>query len=236
MKKIAFLCAIKEEEDAIIDEFKDCESKTEEVNGSKFRIIQTKNAEVIIGFCGCGKVNAGINTAITIMSFKPDMVVNCGVAGGFSKSQKVLDLVVGTSFLYHDVDIECLGFKPGQLLGEPDRFPADAKLVALMKDIEKESKFDFNVHYGTIASGDQFIHRDDQVQRILNSFPETICVEMEGAAVAHTCMKFKVPCLAIRSLSDIAVSDHDNSVDFVVACKAAASRAALLARKLVLKL
>ena len=87
---------------------------------------------LIIGLCGCGKVNAAINATLTILTYKPDILVNCGVAGGFSKDQKVLDMVVGTQFYYHDVDIECLGFKPGQLLGEPESFPADQKVIDMM--------------------------------------------------------------------------------------------------------
>ena len=236
MVKIAFLCAMKEEEEAIVDAFKDHKQETQKVHHVEFKIIDLENVQVIIGLCGCGKVNAAINATLTILTYNPDILVNCGVAGGFSKDQKVLDMVVGTQFYYHDVDIECLGFKPGQLLGEPESFPADQKVIDMMKDIEKDSKFDFKIHYGPIGSGDQFISRKDQVEAIAAKFPQVICVEMEGAAVAHACYKFNVPCLALRSLSDIAVSDHDNSVDFVQACKTASARAADFAYKLVQKL
>lgn len=234
MTTIAFLCALKEEEEAISKKFQEtCEAKVEKISSYTFKVFTKGNVKIIITICGCGKVNASITATLTIVTYKPDYVINCGVAGGFDKQQKILDWVISTNFVYHDVDIECLGFKPGQLLGEPTEFDASAKLVNLIKELEKENKFPMNIFYGTIASGDQFVSTDDQVQRIQKKFPSVICVEMEGCAIAHACSKFNVPVLAIRALSDIAVSEHDNSVDFTRTCVVASERAANLAYLIV---
>lgn len=237
MTTVVFLAAMKEEEAAILEKFKKVsELNQEKVQSYTFNVFQVEKVKVIVALCGCGKVNASIVTTLSIVTYNPTYLINCGVAGGFEKTQKILDWVISTEFIYHDVDIECLGFKPGQLLGEPQRYPSSEKLVNLIKELEKENEFPMKIFYGTIASGDQFISKPDQVSRIQNTFPEVICVEMEGCAIAHACSKFNVPVLAIRALSDIAVAEHDNSVDFTKMCIIAAERAANLADLIVKKL
>jgi adenosylhomocysteine nucleosidase len=57
---------------------------------------------------------------------------------------------------------------------------------------------------GIIGSGDVFMHEPDRIKRLGETFPQVRAVEMEGAAIAHTCSLFKVPAIIIRALSDIA--------------------------------
>ena len=68
------------------------------------------------------------------------------------------------------------------------------------------------LHFGDIASGDQFINSDAKRQEILGLLPDILCVEMEGAAVAQVCLEFNVPFTVIRTISDTA--DHNARVDF----------------------
>jgi adenosylhomocysteine nucleosidase len=49
-----------------------------------------------------------------------------------------------------------------------------------------------------------FVHEPKRIAAILNAFPKMKAVEMESAAIAHTCAMFKIPALIIRALSDIA--------------------------------
>jgi adenosylhomocysteine nucleosidase len=62
----------------------------------------------------------------------------------------------------------------------------------------------FNCVRGVIASGDIFMHEPEKIDRVRGTFPDVLAVEMEGAAIAHTCALFSTPFLIIRSLSDIA--------------------------------
>jgi adenosylhomocysteine nucleosidase len=45
------------------------------------------------------------------------------------------------------------------------------------------------------------------------NFPDMVAVEMEGAAIAHTCHHLDVPFVIIRSLSDIAGKESPTSFD-----------------------
>ena len=56
-------------------------------------------------------------------------------------------------------------------------------------------------------------------------------VEMEGAAVAQVCYEFGVPCLVIRSISDLADNTADKDVE--VFMKAAANNAAAFVKEIL---
>jgi len=66
------------------------------------------------------------------------------------------------------------------------------------------------IREGLIVTGDAFIsspaHRTD-LRRELNA----VAVEMEGAAVAQVCMRFGVPAIVIRSITDRADGSANQS-------------------------
>ena len=68
------------------------------------------------------------------------------------------------------------------------------------------------VYVGTIATGDQFISDAQHTANIMKEKPETVAVEMEGAAVAQVCNDYKIPFVVIRTISDKA--DHKSELDF----------------------
>ncbi|OHS93825.1 5'-methylthioadenosine/S-adenosylhomocysteine nucleosidase [Tritrichomonas foetus] len=228
---IAFIAPMIEELNELLAQFpKESISQTVEKK-VEITIIDYKNIQVIAALSGVGKVNAAYTATILFMKYNPDVLINCGVAGGFEKSQKVLDFVIGTKFVYTDVDITFLGLEMGQLIKEPPYFPASDRLIEKIKSME--SNFDVKFHYGIIGSADQFINKDHQVEFIQKHFPDVICVEMEGAAIAHVAHKFEIPILAIRSLSDIAVKKEDNSLEYLEFLEKAAQLSAKLCLMLI---
>jgi len=64
-----------------------------------------------------------------------------------------------------------------------------------------------------ITTGDTFMTKADDIAKARANFPTMVAVEMEGAAIAHTCHQFKVPFVIIRSLSDIAGKESPTSFD-----------------------
>jgi 5'-methylthioadenosine/S-adenosylhomocysteine nucleosidase len=159
---------------------------------------------VYLARCGVGKANAASMATALILLYKVDCILNCGVGGGFATSQNVGDVAIATSFVYTDVDVCNLGFQPGQLLDEPPAFPASDRLLEFARGIV--SDFGVSVHFGIFGTGDSFIRREkpEPVEWIQANLPNVICVDMEGAAIAHVCDKMGVPLFAMRVLSDIA--------------------------------
>jgi len=92
-----------------------------------------------------------------------------------------------------------------------------ARLVAAAK------KANLTVHEGIIATGDQFIHDGATRARIHHLF-NALAVEMEGGAVAHTCLLNGVKCGVLRSISDQADGHSDMDYPTFTALAAAHSQ------------
>ena len=58
--------------------------------------------DVVIVRSGIGKVNAAVATTLLVEHFKPCLVINTGIAGGYSKELKPLDIVVVSFVLAED--------------------------------------------------------------------------------------------------------------------------------------
>ena len=58
------------------------------------------------------------------------------------------------------------------------------------------------VHQGLIVSGDRFVAEGRDKQAILENFPDALCVEMEGSAIAQVAYQNKVPFVILRTMSD----------------------------------
>lgn len=81
-----------------------------------------------------------------------------------------------------------------------------------------------------MVTGDQFIGADAKKKELQQRY-RADAVEMEVAAVAQVCYQFGVPCLVIRSISDLAGNAADKDVE--VFLKAAAHNAAAFVRGMV---
>lgn len=210
MKKIAVICAMQVELDAI----KNLLSDLEEVNiGPRvfFKGIFNEK-EIILVKCGIGKVNAAITTALLINEFKPSLIINCGVAGGYSTKLKPLDVVIGNKIFYYDVDCTFgeLSMSYGQVQDEPAKFNCSKVLI----DLLNKEDIDCNYYIGAIMTADQFATDRAYLSGIIEkhfSDVEVFAVDMESAAIAHTANQFKTDVVIVRSISDVVGVEQDET-------------------------
>lgn len=153
--------------------------------------------EVVLAKSGVGKVNAASQATNMIENFEPDILLNTGVAGGIDPSLCVMDIVVGKKVAYHDVDCgpDVLS---GQIQDMPLFFEADARLY----EAAMRAGAGTSVRGGLVCTGDQFITRHSQLEKIKSRFPDGLAVDMESAALAQVCHIYKVPFLCFRVISD----------------------------------
>ncbi len=85
---------------------------------------------------------------------------------------------------------------------------------------------------GLIASGDQFICREDQVQIIKKHFPQAMCSEMEAASIAQVCYVFSKKFIITRSLSDVFCKGN-SSIQFDEYLKKASQSSAKMCLELI---
>ena len=180
--------------------------------GFTFYQGQLNGADVVIVQSGIGKVAAALATAFLINKFSPDYIVNTGSAGGFEQSLQVGDIVISSEVQYHDVDLTAFGYAIGQLPGNPPAYIPHQQLVEAAKT-SASNLTNIQTLVGLITTGDTFMTADDDIAKARNNFPTMAAVEMEGAAIAHTCHQLNTPFVVIRSMSDIAGKESPTSFE-----------------------
>jgi adenosylhomocysteine nucleosidase len=168
------------------------------------------DGNVIVQKCGIGKVNAALGAADMISSYKPDVIISSGCAGGHGDDIKVQDVVVSSEIAYHDVYCgEAIGHSVyGQVQGLPPRFQADPTLLQKALSLQPS---DVSLHAGLIVTGDWFVDTKEKMREIIGHFPEAKAVDMESAAIAQTCYLRHVPFISFRVISDMPLYDTDAS-------------------------
>lgn len=204
---------------------------TEVYQNRVVRIQQTEGAKpLLLVQTGIGKVNAACATALVIEKFRPQAIVNIGSAGGFAPHVRLGDIVVATEALYSDADATCFGYAPGQIPKMPPAYPAGNKLLELARQLAGDAEFAGRVRFGAILTADSFMSDPQLAAKLTRLFPQAYAADMEGAAVAQAAWQLNVPCLNLRSISDIAGDDAAKSFDENLA--QAAARAASFFRRL----
>lgn len=173
------------------------EKKEEIISGVCYTSGKLGKTEIVTAICGVGKVFAAICTQTMILRYKPDAIINTGIAGTLSDKVGVLGTVVATALVQHDMDTSPLGDPKGLISGiNMIEFPVDE---ALAEKICENIKTPFI--RGIIASGDCFVGDEEKKTSIRDTFNASAC-EMEGASVAHVCYMSKVPFCVVRTISD----------------------------------
>lgn len=172
------------------------EPRKTEIDGITFYLGDAGTHSVVIMKSGIGKVNAALSTMQMISRFAPELVINTGVAGGTGSDAKILDIVVGERIAYHDV-----WCGPDTVEGQAARCPLyfeSDKNVTTLGVLQGNP----HIRHGLIASGDVFVADAGLVARIKELYPEVLAVDMESAAIAHTCYLLNTPFFCIRVVSD----------------------------------
>lgn len=200
----------------------------ETVGGITFKRGFLGNEEAVVAVCGIGKVFAALCAQTMILHYRPDRVLNVGVAGALDPDLRICDLVVAESTVQHDMDTSPLGDPKGMVSGiNRILIPCDRKLA---EDILKAAAdCGLNARTGIVASGDQFIASAERKNEIRALFGASAC-EMEGAAVGQVCFWNGVPYCVVRAISDGA--DGDGGMTYTAFCAEAAKNTAAVVRKL----
>ena len=208
MIKVGVICAMEEEIRTLLA--KQTHQQETVIASQHYFEGQIDGIDVILVQSGIGKVQAAMTTALLLATFKPDVVVNTGSAGGIGSGLAIGDVVISSGVAYHDADATAFGYLPGQLPHQPQIFEAGMSYVRQIQAAATATGLTSKV--GLIVSGDQFINGKEAIARILKIYPQALASEMEGAAVGQVAKEFHTPFVVIRAMSDVA--DEQSGVDF----------------------
>lgn len=206
MNTIGIIVAM-EKEMAVLKE-KILHLEEEKIMNQIFYVGEFAQKKVIFTTAGIGKVNAAVTTILMIEHFEVDLIINSGIAGGYAKSLKPLDMVIANQIIYSDVDMTSpvIGGLPyGQMEGSPAYFLPDFTFCKLE-----------HIRFGAILSGDQFVDDNEKVTALIKQHFSTydiVAVDMESAAIAHVCTKYHTAFLVIRCISDSI--GKSNQMDYI---------------------
>ena len=187
--------------------------------------------EIVLAKSGVGKVNAALCAQRMILQFGADFIINSGIAGAVGAGLGIFDVVLSSDALYHDMDAVAFGYKPTEIPQmECSDFPADKDMIEKIERVFPlvPQSAGHKLAVGRIASGDQFVAEKNRKEQIKKDCAP-LCVEMEGAAVAHACFINKVPFVIMRTLSDMADDTAESTYSFNEDIAANLSGAILLA-------
>ena len=183
--------------------------------------------------CGVGKVNAAMCAQVLCSVFGVTHLVNTGIAGSLCTDLDIGDLVVSQDAMYHDFDCVHFGYDFGKVPGmDVVAFPADETMIGYAC-AAAEAVNPGHSRVGRVASGDLFVAEKSAKERIIER-TNAICTEMEGAAIAQTAYRNKVPFVILRAISDKA--DDSAEMDYPTFEAIAAHRCAEVAMNMAKQL
>lgn len=185
----------------------------------EFRHGRLGKQDIVVALSGVGKVAAAIAATLMCQLYQPSCLISIGVAGGLKQEQEVGDLVISDTIIQADFDTTQFDGPEG--LGMS--FQANPELIQKAKNAAQKTQLNWMV--GTIATQDLFMAAQEDYERLLHNFPNVACSEMEGGAVAQTAKAFSIPCLVLRTLSDVAVHEN-NSMEYAQFALESAQKAA----------
>lgn len=213
--------AMPEEVDVLIEDM--TERTPCELGGRTYHVGRLYGNPCVVVFSRWGKVAAASTATTLIQQFGVRRLLFTGVAGAVQEHLQVGDVVVADRLIQHDLDarplirqyeIPLLGIT--EVHAEPEWLEQAVERMRNGMEQAHLPAFQQNItprlHVGLILSGDRFFADAAQLADLRNQLPESLCVEMEGAAVAQVCHEHHTPFLVIRSISDKA--DHSSPVDF----------------------
>ena len=201
--------------------------------GMEFYEGSLEGMPAVVVQCGVGKVNAAMCAQVLCSIFGVTHLVNTGIAGSLCADLDIGDLVVSKDAMYHDFDCVHFGYEMGRVPGmDVTAFPADEAMISYAC-AAAEAVNPGHSRIGRVASGDLFVAEKEAKARIIER-TNAICTEMEGAAIAQTAYRNKVPFVILRAISDKA--DDSAEMDYPTFEAQAARRCAEVAMNMAKQL
>ncbi|KAA1248204.1 5'-methylthioadenosine/adenosylhomocysteine nucleosidase [Mycobacterium simiae] len=186
---------------------------------------------VVLAATGMGKVNTALVATLLADRFGCSAIVFTGVAGGLDPGLQIGDVIIADRVVQHDFGLvegerlqpyqpghipfikptERLGYSVDPALMDRIRRRLDNFGLSPLSTAAGGSGRRPHISYGTILTGDQYLHCERTRERLYNEFGGR-AIEMEGGALAQVCESFAIPWLVIRALSDLA--GCDSGLDF----------------------
>ena len=147
--------------------------------------------QLILSVCGIGKANAAF--ALGQMFARADEVIMFGTAGGLGP-EKTGSLYLCSEFVEHDMSADIPGLPTSAVIA-----CSASRTLERIREICRQEKL--ALREGRVLSGDQFIHDQESADAKAAQFGGQL-IDMESAAAAKICRRFRKSFCAVRYVTD----------------------------------
>lgn len=134
---------------------------------------------------------AAITTLKAIETLSPDIVINSGTCGAFSsKGANIADVYIGNGVMFHDRRVPGDDAWGTQALGNYSLYNKSAEIANIL-----------NLKMGKVTTGSSLDMQPCDLEIINENGGEL--KDMEAAAVAFVCSLHNVPCMLVKSVTDL---------------------------------
>lgn len=204
--------------------------KMHTLNGMNFYSGKIDNEPVVLVNSGIGKVDAAQTTMWLKSTISPKIIILTGSSGAVNPKLKIGDVIVGDRVF--DADYGQLtknGPKmivkmrnPNNEKYEPTYFHPDHGFQSELKQAIHSARKEYpnyTFNFGTIVTSDALPNPTWQTKLFLDNKVDVVA--MEDAAVDKVCWLYKMPCINIRSVSNVAGVPQSNKNTEIAARNAA---------------
>ena len=178
------------------------------IAGYEFYTGYIHTSKIIISKTLVGVVNSTTATTIAIMTFRPDIVINQGIAGAHKSNIHIGDIVIGEkccNINAFSMPTKKEGYSSNPFEWETNKRGeeiqiGDKKLVKVIKGFF-ETNCENTIYTGTLGSGDVFNPEYDRIMWLQNRFHH-LSEDMESIGTYCVCNQFEIPCVGIRIISN----------------------------------
>ena len=185
---IAFVFALKSEAEHLLSKVDNLQ--TIKLLDKPAYVCKINEKDAVIAISGIGKVSAAITTQAIIDRYNPEYVINAGTCGGTDSSVKIKSYYVVEKCFQFDFDVTAIDDVEIGYIQEYDTvfFPTYTKGL---DDFKKTS----------LATADRFSNEEKDLRLIAKN--GCAIRDMEGAAIAQTCISNKVKFICLKGVTDI---------------------------------
>jgi adenosylhomocysteine nucleosidase len=169
-------------------------------------VFEFSELDLLVAPGGHGKAQFGIQAQYLLCQAPQIQLLVCaGATGALSSSLNIGDIIVATETVEHDYNLK--------FVHRPlPRFAGNSQVIGALQNLP-QTDFNFSIHFGTLASGDEDIVDVARGQELAN-LTDCIAVAWEGAGGARAC-QFNGKCyVEMRGVTDTA--NHHAAEDFEV--------------------
>lgn len=183
------------------------------ISGVAISQIDYDGNTIYLATSGVGEIKAALAVQLLVDLFDVETVLNFGFVGAINKSLNVGELVIPRRVCHYQFDVTEVDTDRvvGQYGGMQDNyFYLDKKVITnVLANIGKDMKL------VTCASGDVFVARKEEKERLACEFGADIC-EMELAGLAIACERNCIPLFSTKVISDKADESAGESFTTIV--------------------